>query len=39
MVPGKAIVNYISLKVERRIIQRTGFAIEEAWKSSGSNDI
>ena len=37
MVPGKKIVNSISLKVGRRKIQRTGFVIEEAWKSSGSN--
>ena len=36
---GKEIMNSISLKVGRRKIQRTGFVIEEAWKSSGSNGI
>jgi len=35
VVPGKTIVK----KVGRRKIQRTGFVIEEAWKSSGSNGI
>ena len=39
MVPGKTIVNSIRLKVGRRIIQRTGFVIDEARESSGSNGI